>query len=169
MYHLISYGYAKWWYVYWVTLDKHKYKSEVKLGGETSSNFTSTAREIYQEMLLRVYAHQWSASHEGGYIDGLIQERRNSFLLWWRNQMETLSTLLPFVWGIHRSPVNSPHKGRLRRALMLSLIYACTNGCINDRNAGDLRRHRAHYDVTVMLDYCLFDFGHTYHWHFWWL
>ena len=30
----------------------------------------------------------------------------------------------PFVWGIHRSPVNSPHKGQYRGALMFSLICA---------------------------------------------
>ena len=29
----------------------------------------------------------------------------------------------PFVRGIHRSPVNSPHKGQWRGALMFSLIY----------------------------------------------
>ena len=27
----------------------------------------------------------------------------------------------PFLWGIHRSPVNSPHKGQCRGALMFSL------------------------------------------------
>ena len=56
----------------------------------------------------------------------------------------------PFVWGIHRWPVNSPHKGQWRGASMFSLICACINGCVNNREAGDLRRHRAHYDVTVM-------------------
>ena len=56
----------------------------------------------------------------------------------------------PFVRGIHRSPVNSPHKGQWRGALMFSLIYAWLNGEVNNREAGDLRRHRAHYDVTVM-------------------
>ena len=30
----------------------------------------------------------------------------------------------PFVWGIHRSPVNSPHKGQWRRALIFSFICA---------------------------------------------
>ena len=30
----------------------------------------------------------------------------------------------PFVWGIHRSPVNSPHRGQWRGALMFSLICA---------------------------------------------
>ena len=56
----------------------------------------------------------------------------------------------PFVRGIHRSPVNSPHKGRWRGASMLSLICAWTNGWVNNRDACDLRRHRDHYDVTVM-------------------
>ena len=56
----------------------------------------------------------------------------------------------PFVWGIHRSPVNSPHKGQWRRALMFSLICAWIKRWVNNREAGDLRCHRAHYDVIVM-------------------
>ena len=57
---------------------------------------------------------------------------------------------LPFVWGIHRWPVNSPHKGQWRGALMFHLICAWTNSLVNSRGAGDLRRHRAHYDVNIM-------------------
>ena len=56
----------------------------------------------------------------------------------------------PFVRGIHRSPVNSPHKGQWRGALMFSLICARINGWVNNREAGDLRCYRAHYDVIVM-------------------
>ena len=56
----------------------------------------------------------------------------------------------PFVRGIHRSPVNSPHKGQWRGALMLSLMYAKLNVWVNTREAGDLRRYRIHYDVIVM-------------------
>ena len=56
----------------------------------------------------------------------------------------------PFVWGIHRSPANSPHKGQRRRALMFSLICVWINGWVNNREAGDLRRHRAHCVVIVM-------------------
>ena len=56
----------------------------------------------------------------------------------------------PFVRGIHRSPVNSPHKGQWRGALMFSLICVWINGWVNNREAGDLRCYRAHYDVTVM-------------------
>ena len=55
-----------------------------------------------------------------------------------------------FVRGIHRSPVNFPHKGQWRRALMLSLICVWIKGWVNNRDTGDLRRYRAHYDVTVM-------------------
>ena len=53
----------------------------------------------------------------------------------------------------HRSPGNSPHKGQWRGALMFSLIMLiCVwiNDWVNNREAGDLRRHHAHYDVTVM-------------------
>ena len=49
-----------------------------------------------------------------------------------------------------RSPVNSPHKGQWRGALRCSLIYTRINGWVNNREAGDLRRHRTHYDVVVM-------------------
>ena len=61
----------------------------------------------------------------------------------------------PFVRGIHRSPVNSPHKGQWRGALMFTLICARINGWVNNREAGDLRRYRAHYDVIVMLYFFL--------------
>ena len=57
----------------------------------------------------------------------------------------------PFVRGIHRSPVNSPHKGQWRGALMFALIYAWTNSWVNNQNAGDLRCYHAHYDVIVMI------------------
>ena len=62
----------------------------------------------------------------------------------------------PFVRGIHRSSVNSPHKGQWWGALMLSLICAWINAWISNREAGDLRRHRAHYDVIVVWP-CLCD------------
>ena len=58
-----------------------------------------------------------------------------------------------FVRGIHRSPVNSPHRGQWRGALMFSLICAWINAWINSREAGDLRRHRANCDVIVMCSY----------------
>ena len=47
----------------------------------------------------------------------------------------------PFVRRIHRSPVNSPHKGQWHGALMFSLICTRINGWVNNGEAGDLRRH----------------------------
>ena len=72
--------------------------------------------------------------------------------IWWRHQIENVfGRYWPFVKGIHRSPVDSPHKSQWRRALKFSLICAWTNDWANDRDAGDLRRHRPYYDVTVMI------------------
>ena len=48
------------------------------------------------------------------------------------------------LWG------DSPHKDQWRRALLFYLISARTYGWAINRDASDLRRHRAHYDVTVM-------------------
>ena len=57
----------------------------------------------------------------------------------------------PFARRIHWSPVNSPHKGQWRGALMFSVSHAWINGWINNREAGDLRRYRTHCDVILMV------------------
>ena len=69
---------------------------------------------------------------------------------WWHHQMETFSALLAFMRSIHQSPVNSPHKSQWRGSLMFSLICVRINGGIKNHEAGDLERHRAHYNVFVM-------------------
>ena len=43
-------------------------------------------------------------------------------------------------------------------SLMFSLMYTWINDWVNNREAGDLRRHRGHYDVIVM--YIHFCFGY---------
>ena len=55
-----------------------------------------------------------------------------------------------FVRGIHRSPVNSPHKGHWRGTLICSSICDCPNRWANNGEAGELRRHDAHCDVISM-------------------
>ena len=62
--------------------------------------------------------------------------------------METFSALLALCRGIHRSPADSPHKGQWR-GIMFSLICDWMNGWVNNRETGDLRRNRVHYDVIV--------------------
>ena len=48
------------------------------------------------------------------------------------------------------------HKGQWCGSAMFSLIRAWTHIWANNRDAGDLRRHRAHYDVTLMQVYTFY-------------
>ena len=72
---------------------------------------------------------------------------------WWRHD-DVKWKHFPHHWscvrGVHRSPLNSLHKGQWRGALMFSLLSAWLNAWVNNREAGDLRSYRAHFDVTVM-------------------
>ena len=70
---------------------------------------------------------------------------------WWRHQIETFPRHWPFVRGIHRSPMDSPHKGQWSRAEIFPLIPARISGRANSRSAGDFRRHRIYYGVIVMI------------------
>ena len=65
--------------------------------------------------------------------------------------METFSASLALCAGNSPMPVTSPHTGQWRGAWMFSLICAWINGWVNNRDAGDLRRNRAHYDVSVIV------------------
>ena len=72
-----------------------------------------------------------------------VQRNNLNYVTWWRHQMETFAALLAICAG-------NSHKGQWRRALTFSLICVWINAWVNSREAGDLRRHRAHYDVIVM-------------------
>ena len=82
-------------------------------------------------------------------------------IAWWRLQMETFSASLAICAGnspasLAISAGNSPVPGEFpsqrpeTRSFDFSLICAWINGWVNNRKAGDLRRNRAHYDVSVM-------------------
>ena len=92
-------------------------------------------------LLTHIYGvtrHQWANNYHGlTSHDDVIKWKH--FPRYW-----------PFVRGIHRSPVNSSHKGQWREALMFSLICTWISGWVNTREAVDLRRNSAHDDVTVM-------------------
>ena len=77
------------------------------------------------------------------------------FFLFFFNMMTSSNGNICHVTGplceeSHGSLVNSPHKDQWRGALIFFLICAWINGWVNNREAGDLRRHLARYDVTVM-------------------
>ena len=64
---------------------------------------------------------------------------------WWRHQMETLSALLALSEGNPPLTGGFPSQRPVTRSFDVSLCCAWTNNC----DAGVLRRHRAHHDVTV--------------------
>ena len=63
--------------------------------------------------------------------------------------METFPALLAICAGNSPVPGEFHTKGQWRGALMFSLICARINSWVNNGEAGDLRRHRDHYDVIV--------------------
>ena len=69
---------------------------------------------------------------------------------WWRHQMETFSALLAICAGNSPVPGKFPAQRPVTRSFDFSLICVWINGWVNNLEAGDLRRYRAHYDVTVM-------------------
>ena len=56
----------------------------------------------------------------------------------------------PFVRGIHRSRWIPHTKASDAELWCFSLICVWINGWVNNRQAGDVRRYRGHYDVIVM-------------------
>ena len=53
----------------------------------------------------------------------------------------------PFVWGIHRS---IPSQRLVTRSFDVLFVLYLNHGWVNNREAADLRWHRAHYGVIVM-------------------
>ena len=64
--------------------------------------------------------------------------------------MEIFSALLALCAGNSPVPVNSPHKGQWRGVLYVFFDLRLNIRLSNNRSAGDLRRYRGHYDVTLM-------------------
>ena len=70
---------------------------------------------------------------------------------WWRHQMEIFSASLALCAGYSSVTGELPSQRSMTRSFDFYLICAWTNGWVNNREAGDLICHRAHYDVTIML------------------
>ena len=85
------------------------------------------------------HGHYFGRPHVAIWIHNLADH--DDFVKW-----KHVPHYLPFVRVMHRSPVNSPHKGQWWGALLFPWICAWTNGRVNNREACHLRRHRAHSD-----------------------
>ena len=75
---------------------------------------------------------------------------------WWRHQMGTFSALLVICAG--NSPVTGEFPAQRPGTQSFDVFFICAriNNWVNNREVGDLRRHRTHYDGTVMLRAKLF-------------
>ena len=124
---------------------------ETELTGEDLTGLKRWKTHIY--ILTNIFAiDQVAFCHTGVFM---VRRRHAAFscwsLSWWRHQMETFSALLVICAGNSPVPVNSPHKGQWRGAFMFALICAWITRWVNNRETGDLRRYRTHYDVIVMI------------------
>ena len=74
---------------------------------------------------------------------------RSGTCTWWRHQMETFSALLAFCEG--NSPVTGefPAQRPVTRSFDVFFDQRWINGWVNNREAGDLRCHRAHYVIVM--------------------
>ena len=70
--------------------------------------------------------------------------------LWWRHQIETISALLAICAGNSPVTVEFPSQKSMTRTFDIFVDLHLNNGWVNTWDAGDLRRHRVHYDITVM-------------------
>ena len=72
-------------------------------------------------------------------------------LSWWRHQMKTFSALLALCAG--NSPVTGefPAQRPVTRSFDVFFDLLLNKRLSKIRVAGDLRRHRGHYDVTVIV------------------
>ena len=127
--------------------------------------------QTYWWSLIKTWNHQTSPlnwiKNMSINLSTLLSPRRYGYLkkkqkcmfnyAWWRHQMETFSALLALCAGNSPVTVNFSHKGQWRGTWMFSLICTWINGWVNNWEAGDLRRHREHHDVTLMRITFIFD------------
>ena len=88
---------------------------------------------------------------DAGSITMSVTGHYSSVTTWLRHQMETFSALLAICVG------NSPFRGEfptqrpVTRSFDVFFDLFPINGWVNNREAGDLRRTHAHYDVIVIM------------------
>ena len=135
----------------------NRIRLKLNILGEREGNKSQRNADVTPSYFsLMPVAQFWEAGTSSGIPPSLlwmscdtVQTRHHDDVI----KRETFSALLALCAGNSPVPVNSPHKGQWRGALMFSLICARINDWVNNREAGDLRRHRCHYDVNVMISY----------------
>ena len=124
----------------WCAADDHECCSYFWHGYHRNDNSLvhSTCHDLYLQFVLCRNSYRTILPMPFTVID------MGDFLLYDVIKWKHFPCYWPFVRGIHRSPVNSPHKDQWRGALTFSLICAWYSSWPNTVDAGNLRRHRAH-------------------------
>ena len=116
-----------------------------------------SAVSLYQlsdQLIWNRFAKNWTKHTEGKW---LTHSRNTAYSRMNTRQGSTMVVMMTSSNGdIFRvtGPLRGEftgHRGKWRGALMFSLVCAWINGWENNPEAGDLRRHRAHYGITVMI------------------
>ena len=98
----------------------------------SAPNFTTQSSDVWY-ICIFIKSYRSASTHCKQYV-------RNSCLLYWSFSKMTINGQRLI-----------PHKGQWREVLMFSLICSRIKGWVGNREAGDLRRHRAYYDVILMM------------------
>ena len=102
---------------------------------------------VWKKMDRIIMTQYWILQRWCGYNESLLFLFTSTFhddVIQWKH----FPRYWPFVRGNHQSPLDTHHKVQWLGALMFSLICAWRNGWANNRDAGDVRGHRAHYGAT---------------------
>ena len=134
--------------------------------------YTNIYVNIYIQSVVELYKYYYTVSRMWLLFPGICSIRLYNYIKLYPLRVTYLQITIVFVktseihddvskckhfprywlfWrGIHRSAVNSPHKGQWHGTLMFSLICPWINAWVNNRETCYLRRHCTHYDVIVM-------------------
>ena len=114
---------------------------------DSATHWCLTLTLYVVQYLIPRRGYQYAFRYPSTTLSSCIHHRnyaRKGLGAWWRHQMETFSELPALCEG------NTPVTKAGNVELWCFFICAWTNGWVNNPNAGNLRRHRAHYDVIVM-------------------
>ena len=125
------------------TIKKKQKKKQLACEGELWADLNG----VWKKMDRIIMTQYWILQRWCGYNESLLFLFTSTFhddVIQWKH----FPRYWPFVRGNHQSPLDTPHKVQWLGALMFSLICAWRNGWANNRDAGDVRGHRAHYGAT---------------------
>ena len=106
-----------------------------------------------EEYRILNHIHRYSCNRTVSFAN-TVQEHYNSLHLYHDDviKWKHFPRYWPFVRGIDRSPVNSPHKSQWRGALMFALICAVKKRLSKHSWGWWFETHRAHYDVIIIIN-----------------